>query len=149
MRHLGAVLVLAACGATPPPSPMPAPCPVALRPGTLSADGGFELIDEGHPLEIAFGPQGGFHVFVGLEADGLDRTGTLEWALRADRGQVLATRSLALDGLVLEDTPCGWRRRRDLLIFESNDDVPGARDVPATLRVGVQGRALERTVVPR
>lgn len=106
-------------------------------------------MDDLHPLDLELGPQGGFHVFVGLEADGLGRNGAIEWSLRADDGRVLATRSLGLEGLVLEETPCGWRRRRDLLIFERNDDVPGARGVPATLRVVVEGEAVDQRVVPR
>jgi hypothetical protein len=149
MKGAWGALLLAACGGSPAPAPSPLPCPVALRPATRSADGGFELLADGHALEIELGPQGGFHVFVGLEADGLGPTGTITWTLRADEGRVLATRSLGLEGLVLEDTPCGWRRRRDLLIFERNDDVPGARDKPATLGVMVQGHALEQRVVPR
>ncbi|MDX2015107.1 MAG: hypothetical protein SFW67_33250 [Myxococcaceae bacterium] len=149
MRSVCATVVLVACGGAPRPAPEPPGCATALRPGTLSADGGFELVTDGHSLEVSPGPQGGFHVFVGLEADGVERSGAIEWTLSTTSGRVLARRSLDLDGLVLEETPCGWRRRRDLLVFERNDDVPGARDVPASLVVSVQGQSTARSVIPR
>jgi hypothetical protein len=148
MRHAWLGLLLS-CGAPMTPPEPPVPCPVSLRPGTVSLDGGFEPLDDGHALVVDPGPQGGFHVYVAAEVDGLERTGSLVWTLTSDTGVTLARRSLEVAGLQLDETACGWRRRRDLLIFERNDDVNPARGVPATLTVTLQERTASRRVVPR
>jgi hypothetical protein len=141
--------LLLSCGAPRTPLEPPTPCPVSLRPGTVTMDGGFEPLDDGHTLVVDPGPQGGFHVYVAAEVDGLERTGSLVWSLTSDSGVTLARRSLEVAGLQLDETACGWRRRRDLLIFERNDDVNPARGVPATLTVSLQERSSSRRVVPR
>lgn len=141
--------VVVGCGSAPAPSDAGV-CGPSLTLGTTQADGGFLPLSEGLDLEVVRGPQGGFHVFVGAEARGLPKEGTLEWSLSSMAGQRLAGRSLDLSALRLDDVPpCSWRRPKDLLVFDDTDQVPMLRGAPARLTGSLHGLAHTFTVVPR
>ncbi len=150
-----ALLVLHACGAPRPSVPDAGGCVESLTPGTTDTpDAGFVAFVDGQEVEVHAGPQGGFHVFVGVETSGRPRAGTLTWTLRSTAGVELAARTLDVSGLLLEDLSCGWARRRDVLIFSRTDEVPQYRGVPAQLGLSVDvtgsaPRVWSARVVPR
>ena len=154
--RLGLTLVVVqACSASMPPSPDAGACGEAFIPGTTDTpDAGFVAFVEGQDVEVHAGPQGGFHVFVGVETTGLARAGKLNWSLGSTAGVELATRTLDVSTLLLEDVPCGWARRRDVLVFSRTDEVPQVRGVPAQLSLsidvtGATPRTWSTRVVPR
>lgn len=141
-----------ACGAPSTVADAGPGCATALTLGTVNElDGGFAPLVDRAELTVHAGPQGGFHVFVGVEVEGLERTGLLEWSLTAAAGQTLATRTLELSSVLLEERPCGWSRPRDALIFSSNDDAMNFRGVPVQLeaRLPASGLVKQLNVVPR
>lgn len=132
-RLVPALLLMHACGAAPS-QPDAGTCVERFTPGsTDTPDAGFVAFVEGQDLGVHAGPQGGFHVFVGVETSGLPRLGTLNWRLHSAAGIELAARTLDVSALLLDDVPCGWARRRDVLIFTRTEEVPQYRDVPAQL----------------
>jgi hypothetical protein len=141
-------LVLCGCGVVPM-TPDAGTCASLLTLGTTISDGGFVPLTNGLELEVVQGPQGGFHVFVGAEVNGLPKMGSLDWRLESMAGQTLASRALDVSTLRLEDVPCGWRRPRDLLVFDDTDQVPMLRGVPATLRGSFRGLERSFTIAPR
>lgn len=153
MRPGALLLVLVGCGGAPmPAAPDAGGCAVQVTMGTVDeADGGFVALADGAPLTVHAGPQGGYHVFVGVEARGLPRSGLLTWTLSSSGGLTLATRALDVSTVLLEDRPCGWARPRDALVFERNEDVMTFRGVPVTLAMGLaDGGVTQRvSVVPR
>lgn len=142
MRGGALALALLSCGAPARPEPG---CPPSVVPVTVAADGGVEVLASGSTLDVVAGPQGGFHVLVGAQVEGVERSGTLEWRLSVDGGLV-ASRSLKVAELNLEDAGCGWLRRRDLLIFERNEDALQARGGTGLLEAGLVGLRVERMV---
>jgi len=148
MKWWLAPAVLCGCGAMPMTLDAGA-CAASLTLGTTASDGGFVPLMNGLELEVVRGAQGGFHVFVAAEVSGLPKLGALEWGLQSMSGQSLASRSLEVSALRLEEVPCGWRRPRDLLIFDDTDQVPMLRGVPATLKGSLQGLEASFTIVPR
>lgn len=152
MKQTAVLLLLLSCG-TPPSMPdAGSGCPTTLTVGTVNdADGGFLPIVDGQELTVHAGPQGGFHVFVGVEVSGLPRTGLLSWRLSSQGGLELAARTLDVSTVLLEDRACGWARPRDVLPFTRNEDVTTFRGVPVTLEVelGDGGVRRQRSVVPR
>ncbi|MBM4778741.1 MAG: hypothetical protein GQE15_13640 [Archangiaceae bacterium] len=150
---LTAVMLLSslACG-TPSPVADAGICTTTLALGTMNElDGGFALLTDGADVTVHAGPQGGFHVFVGVEVGGAPRTGLLEWKLTSAAGAALATRTLDLSSVLLEERSCGWARPRDALIFSSNDDAMNFRGVPVQLeaRLPSSGLVKQLNVVPR
>ena len=149
------LLLLHACGAPTPAQPDAGSCLEAFTPGsTDTPDAGFVAFVEGQDIEVHAGPQGGFHVFVGVETSGLPRVGTLNWRLHSTAGVELAARTLDVSALLLDDVACGWARRRDVLIFTRTEEVPQYRDVPAQLGLtldvpGAAPRTWSAHVVPR
>jgi hypothetical protein len=121
-----AVLALLLCGC-----PVPEPeedggtradggaCPTELVLGTEAVDGGFSPLPDGAPLKIHSGPQGGWHVFVSVNALTLPRTGTVSYVLRSGSSVVSAPLQLELVNLVIEPIECGWERRSDALTFNT------------------------------
>jgi len=153
-RALVLVMLLMRCGAPLPPSSDAGLCVASFTPGTTDTpDGGFVAFTEGQDLGVHAGPQGGFHLFVGVETTGLPRAGKLRWAVSSQSGVELGARVLDVSTLSLEDVPCGWARRRDVLIFDNTDEVPGYRGVPARLELQVgepdAGLRWSSTIVPR
>ncbi len=150
-----ALLLVPACGAPRPSVPDAGGCVEAFTPGTTDTpDAGFVAFGEGHEVEVHAGPQGGFHIFVGVETSALPRTGKLTWTLHSTAGVELAARTLDVSALLLEDLACGWARRRDVLIFSRTDEVPQYRGVPAQLGLtidvaGFSPRSWSARVVPR
>lgn len=154
-RLVPALLLLHACGAPMPATPDAGGCVAAFTPGsTDTPDAGFVAFVEGQDIEVHAGPQGGFHVFVGVETSGLPRMGTLNWRLHSTAGIELAARTLDVSALLLDDVPCGWARRRDVLIFTRTEEVDTYRGVPAQLGMtldvaGAAPRTWSTRVVPR
>ncbi|MDP1922991.1 MAG: hypothetical protein Q8L14_42500 [Myxococcales bacterium] len=154
-RLVPALLVLHACSAPAPSTPDSGSCVEAFTPGTTDTpDAGFVAFVEGQDIGVYAGPQGGFHVFVGVETSGLPRMGTLNWRLHSTAGVELAARTLDVSALLLDDVPCGWARRRDVLIFTRTEEVPQYRDMPAQLALtldvaGAAPRTWSARVVPR
>lgn len=141
---LGLAVASLGCGPmTPPSAPVDAGSCSPFVLGTVDDAGEFVPLVEGQDLTIFMGAQGGFHVFVGAQVMG-EKAGTLEWTLRSSTGAVLATRPLDVPNLRLDDTSCGWMRRKDQLVFDRNEDVPGARGKAASVS-GKLG-SLEQTV---
>jgi len=155
MSHRVTVLLLLtslACGTPAPVTDAGPMCSTTLTLGTLDElDGGFAPLKDGAEVTVHAGPQGGFHVFVGVEAGGVAKTGLLEWRLTSAGGQALATRTLDLSSVLLEERMCGWSRPRDALIFSSNDDAMNFRGVPVQLeaRLPASGLVKQLNVVPR
>lgn len=139
------------CGAAPvPPGPVDAGCGEArLEMGTDVPDGGFAPISDGQDLTVVMGPQGGFHLFVSVQAHGLPRTGTLAWTLRSASGDLLGMRSLDLEYAFLSDLECGWERRQDALVFIDPSTVDQQRGRPAQLELRLGELTRSATVVPR
>lgn len=154
-RLVPALLLLHACGAPMPAPPDAGGCVETFTPGsTDTPDAGFVAFVEGQDVEVHAGPQGGFHVFVGVETSGLPRMGTLNWRLHSTAGIELAARTLDVSTLLLDDVPCGWARRRDVLIFTRTEEVDTYRGVPAQLGLtldvaGAPPRTWSARVVPR
>ena len=154
-RLVPALLLLHACGAPMPAPPDAGGCVETFTPGsTDTPDAGFVAFVEGQDVEVHAGPQGGFHVFVGVETSGLPRMGTLNWRLHSTAGIELAARTLDVSTLLLDDVPCGWARRRDVLIFTRTEEVDTYRGVPAQLGLtldvaGAAPRTWSARVVPR
>lgn len=151
MRLALLALVLCGCGVAPmPPGPVDAGCGGArLEMGSDAPDGGFVAISNGQDLSIVMGPQGGFHLFVSVQAFGLPRTGTLAWTLRSSGGELLGTRSLDLEYAFLTDLECGWERRQDALVFIDPTTVDQQRGRPAQLALELGELTRSATVVPR
>ena len=150
---VAAVMLLGslACG-TPSPVADAGTCATTLTLGTMNElDGGFVPLTDGADVTVHAGPQGGFHVFVGVEVSGAEKSGLLEWKLTSAAGAALATRTLDLSSVLLEERSCGWARPRDALIFSSNDDAMNFRGVPVQLeaRVPASGLVKQLNVVPR
>jgi len=149
------LLLVHGCSAPMPSIPDAGGCVESFIAGTTDTpDAGFGAFIEGQDVEVHAGPQGGFHVFVGVETSGLARTGKLRWSLHSVAGVELATRTLDVSTLLLDDVPCGWARRRDVLIFGRTDEVPQYRGVPAQLGLtldvtGAAPRTWSTRVVPR
>lgn len=152
MSVRSAVLSLAltyGCGMTPPTAPKDAgPSCEPFVPGTVDANGDFVPLTENLDVTIFNGAQGGYHLFVAAKVNG-PKTGTLEWTLRTASGTELAWRALDVAAIKLVDTDCGWMRQKDLLVFERNEDVPGARGMPATLTAKLESLEKTVTIVPR
>lgn len=149
------LLLMPACGAPPSSVPDAGGCVESLIPGTTDTpDAGFAPFVDGQDVEVHAGPQGGFHVFVGVETSGLARTGKLNWSLHSTAGVELAARTLEVSTLLLEDVACGWARRRDVLIFTRTDEVDQYRGAPAQLSLslevaGAAPRTWSARIVPR
>lgn len=150
-----AVLLMApllACGVTAPVADAGPSCSTTLTLGTMNdLDGGFAPLLDGADVTVHAGPQGGFHVFVGVEVSGAPKLGLLEWQLTSKTGQALASRTLEVSTVLLEERECGWARPRDALIFSSNDDAMNFRGVPVRLeaRLPSSGLVKQLDVVPR
>lgn len=148
-RVLGAALALLGCGAAPRSSDGGACTPGFIAGTTDTPDGGFLPFEEGQPATMHAGPQGGYHLFVGVQTTGLPRDGGLTWTLHVDGGVELARRELDVARLRLEDLDCGWARPRDLLVFERTDEVPQYRGLTATLGLELRGARWSTSVVLR
>ena len=111
-------LVLCTC-----PGPAPGPCPTELVLGTETDGGDFLALTEGADLKINRGPQGGWHVWVSVQAATIPSSGTLTWVLRSDTQQVLsAPLRLSLPTSPVVPITCGWERRSDALVFMGNGE---------------------------
>ena len=153
VRVLAAAVLLSAvaCGTASPVADA-GTCATTLTLGTMNElDGGFAPLTDGADVTVHAGPQGGFHVFVGVEVSGAEKSGVLEWKLTSAAGSSLATRTLDLSSVLLEERSCGWSRPRDALIFSSNDDAMNFRGVPVQLeaRLPASGLMRQLNVVPR
>src|SRR5687768_2322710 len=89
----------------------PQPGDASLRLG--SSPEGFHALEEGGTLEVFQGPQGGFHVFLGLRAAGVTRAATVDFDVVDLDGDRLLDRFVPLR---LELVPSG--------------EAPGALDLP-------------------
>ncbi|MFZ5440175.1 MAG: hypothetical protein ACOZQL_09215 [Myxococcota bacterium] len=149
MRLVFLALSLAACTPAPAPAPTDAGCPVDLTMGADTADGGFAPIVDGQDLQIVMGPQGGFHVFVGVQAHGVPRTGVLEWSLTTTGGAPIGRRTLDLSSAFLDELDCGWERRQDALVFIDPATVDQHRGQPAQLELKLGALTRAARVIPR
>ena len=116
MKWLATVLVLCAC-------PGPGPCPTELVLGTETDGRDFTALTDGADLKINRGPQGGWHVWVSVQASTISSSGTLTYALRSDTQEVLsAPLRLTLPSSPVVPITCGWERRSDALVFMGNGE---------------------------
>ncbi|MEZ4321765.1 MAG: hypothetical protein R3F61_30095 [Myxococcota bacterium] len=114
-------LACAACTGAPPPEPV------------LELGGGgpeFAALAEGDRIPLVSGPQGGWHVDVGLRCTGLDPDG-LQLSYSAHDASTLELLSFitgaTLSAPLVELTEDGWDRLGDRVVF----DIGGADEVVA------------------
>lgn len=98
------------------------PCVRALLLGTESETHEFRALVDGADLEINAGPQGGWHVWVSVQASAVPRYGALSYVLRAGNEVVSAPLRIELSGAPLDTIACGWERRTDALVFQSSGE---------------------------
>lgn len=93
---------------------------------------------DGDEIELVFGPQGGWHVEVGVRLTGLDPEGTVVTyeAYREEDGALLSRMRYAVNPRRLVAEGDASVRRGDLAIFDiaSSDEVAD-RDVTITARL--------------
>lgn len=123
------IVALVVCGC---PSPEPeldggtwpdgGPCPRELVLGTESEAREFVALSDGAELEINAGPQGGWHVWVSVQARATRQSGTLSYVLRSGTQVLSAPLRIELGDAFLEPIACGWERRSDALTFENSGE---------------------------
>lgn len=108
---------------------------VELGTGTSS----FVPLEPEAPLDLVYGPQGGWHVDVAIRCDGVDPEGALlTYAAEGPEGDFLhyPVTATLMPALVF-DTDTGWERLGDRIVFDIDqpEDVLGAM---LTLHVQVE-----------
>ena len=127
MRWFAVALVLCGCP-TPEPEfdggtwPDGGPCPTELVLGTESETRAFVVLSEGSDLKINQGPQGGWHVWVSVQARSTRQSGTLSYVLRGGSQVLSAPLRIELAQAQLEPIGCGWERRSDALTFSDSGE---------------------------
>ncbi len=84
-------------------------------------------LDDGASADLVTGPQGGHHIELGLLADGLDASTTLEALFVGLSGEDEVARALPRLDFVC-DASSGTRLARNILLIFNEDVVPSALD---------------------
>lgn len=109
--------------------------PPSLTLGTGTAN--YERLAEDDDIELIFGPQGGYHLWVTANfALGTSPTGRfIEFIVQREDGATLGTTRVMMSETRLTRTTCGWFRGGDFVVLEAQPaDVTNMR-VTITTRI--------------
>jgi hypothetical protein len=98
------------------------PCLRELVLGTETDVREFRALVDGADLRIIAGPQGGWHVWVSVQASALPRSGVLTYVLRSGNAVVAGPLRIDLQNAPIDSITCGWERRSDALTFQSSGE---------------------------